>query len=58
MRDVGRLNGLMGKGFLEMYMQLLGGECEVKLAQLIRESKIELAELKRAQKKASKSIAK
>ncbi len=33
-------------------------ECEAKLAQLIRESKIELAELKRAQKKASKSIAK
>lgn len=29
-------------------------ECEAKLAQLIRESKIELAELKRAQKKASK----
>ena len=33
-------------------------ESEAKLAQLIRESKIELAELKRAQKKASKSIAK
>lgn len=29
-------------------------ECEAKLAQLIRESKIELAELKRAQRKASK----
>lgn len=33
-------------------------ECEVKLAQLIRESKIELAELKRAQKKASKTAGK
>lgn len=33
-------------------------ECEVKLAQLIRESKIELADLKRAQKKASKTHAK
>lgn len=30
-------------------------ECEIKLAQLIRESKIELAEQKRAQKKASKT---
>lgn len=33
-------------------------ECEIKLAQLIRESKIELAELKRAQKKASKTAGK
>lgn len=33
-------------------------ECEVKLAQLIRESKIELAELKRAQRKASKAAGK
>lgn len=33
-------------------------ECEVKLAQLIRESKIELADLKRAQKKTSKTHAK
>ena len=30
-------------------------ECEIKLAQLIRKSKIELAELKRAQKKSSKT---
>ena len=33
-------------------------ECEIKLAQLIRESKIELAERKRAQKKSSKTAGK